>query len=376
MGTHAFLAPSAAAVWMRCAGSAAIQRAYPDPPDKPAAREGTAAHWAARERIYGQPVAVGQVADNGVVVDEEMLQAAEDYAECILADLAKDPMTACYCEQPISIATIHEANRGTPDFWGHRPGFIRLYDFKYGHDFVEVFENWQLIDYSAGIIDFLNLDGLQDQNTIVEFVIFQPRSFHPDGTVRRWRVRASDLRGPFNLLRTAAIAAMKPDAPVTTGPQCEYCSASNVCPALLRDSMRNVDVSAKAIPFQLTAVQAGHELRAIERALDILEARKRGLVEQVDSHLTRGETVPFYQVGNGRGGTVWKKTAAEVISHGQLWGVNLAKPQAAITPTQAKELRIDPALIDGLSEYRPGKRQVIRINPLSVKKAFSNDYSK
>lgn len=371
MGAHAFLAPSAAPSWILCAGAALMRSLYPEPEDSPKAMEGTAAHWGAREMLLGGMIALGQVADNGVVLDEEMIQGVEYYVETINRDMRKDPMQMFYCEQPVSISVIHSACWGTPDFWAYRPGLLRIYDFKYGHQFVEVFENWQMILYVAGILDVLRANGYPiDENMVVEFVIVQPRSFHAEGHTRRWAVRVSALVPYFDALRQAATRATMPNAMVTTGTQCDYCSASHVCKANQADSMRSVDMSADAVPFALDSLAVGHELRAIERAIQIMESRQRGLKEQAERFVSVGQVVPFYQMGNGRGSTVWKKSKAEVIAFGKLMGVDFKKPDEVITPIQAKELPIDPKLVDAISEHRPGARKLIPINSLSVRKAF------
>jgi len=75
MSAHAFLAPSSAHVWVNCAGSAKMQQLYREPADSPKAIEGTGAHWFLKELVHGRQVALGQVAENGVTLDPEMLAA-------------------------------------------------------------------------------------------------------------------------------------------------------------------------------------------------------------------------------------------------------------------------------------------------------------
>lgn len=367
---HAFLRPSHAGVWVYCHGAPQLLATMPPEDDSPASLRGNAGHWGAKNLFYQHPIAVGQVADNGTTLDEEIIASAEKYVAVVQEDLRADPMQMMYCEQPINIPSIHAANWGTPDFWAARPGFIRLWDFKNGFDFVEVFENWQLLDYLAGILDFLNIDGLADQHTVVEMVIVQPNSFHPDGIARRWRCMASDLRGYFNTLKMAADDAMTPGAPVTTGEHCKHCPASGICRANQRAAMNCVDMSEASTPFQLDAVQTGIELRTVQRAIELLKSRERGLAAQSEGFLRGGHAVPFYEMGRGRSALVWKKTPAEIIILGQLVGVDLKKPDDVITPTQAKELPIDPAYLEALSERIPGAVKLTPIDPLKVRKAF------
>ena len=68
-------------------------------------------------------------------------------------------------EERVAIPAVHANNWGTPDTWifGHNAtsGRARLVviDYKFGHEFVEVFENWQLVDYLFGILQELGISG-------------------------------------------------------------------------------------------------------------------------------------------------------------------------------------------------------------------------
>ena len=373
MSQHAFLAPSSASVWVNCAGSAKMQHLYPEPADSPKATEGTGAHWFLKELVYGRPVALGQVAENGVTLDSEM-ENGVNLCHGVIADILQDPtVIRAVCEAPVAIPYVHEQNWGTPDFWAYRPGLLTIVDFKYGHAFVEVFENWQLMDYACGIIDELKIDGHADQFTQVEFIIVQPRSYHPDGQVRRWTITMSHLRGHFNQLRASAELAVRPDAPVTTGDHCKYCTASHVCKALQSDAMRGVDTSDESIPFELSEIQVGHELRSVQRAIGKLEMRERGLIEQAKSLLRNGAVVPFYQLEATKSRRIWIKSVPEIAAFGTMFGVDLLKPPEVVTPTQAKALKkLDPDLIDSYSGQSNGEIKLVPIDNLLVKKAFQS----
>ena len=78
---HAFLAPSSAGIWGPggCPASPTVEAQYPEQEDSEKAREGTAAHWVASERLGGRSVAVGELAPNGVVVDQDMIDGTDAY---------------------------------------------------------------------------------------------------------------------------------------------------------------------------------------------------------------------------------------------------------------------------------------------------------
>jgi len=153
---------------------------------------------------------------------------------------------------------------------------------------------------------------------------------------------------------------------------CRDCSARHACEALQRASLVAVEQSTSAVPFDLPPVAVGHELRTMQRAAELLKARLTGLEEQARSMIAAGKPVPFYHLEPGRGRTVWTMPDADVVAMGRMMNVNLAKPLAAITPTQAKNsTHIDSNLIASLSETRKGELKVTPDDALATRKAFA-----
>ena len=372
MGNHARLAPSSMGRLMRCSGSLAMQELHPEPPDCEAAIEGQTAHWAGAVILRDGVVGVGEICpETNIPVDDEMLAAAEMYAAIVNS---RGHFADLHVEEPVMCTRIHPEMWGTPDAWKYSAKVLNVFDFKYGHAFVEVFENWQLISYAAGILDKLGVNGYEDQEITVSFVIVQPRSYHRDGPVRTWNCKASDLRGHFNLLAARCVEALDlARAACTPEPSaCRDCSARHACEALQRASLVAVEQSTSAVPFDLPPVAVGHELRTMQRAADLLKARLTGLEEQARSMLAGGKTVPFYHLEPGRGRTVWTMPDADVIVMGRMMNVNLAKPPAAITPTQAKNsTSMDAALVASLCENRKGELKVTPDDALATRRAFA-----
>lgn len=369
MANHSRLAPSSMGRVMACAGSLRMREIVPDEGDQQDALEGTTAHWAAKTILRGGVVAVGEICpETNLPVDEEMMVAAEMYARVVSARYYHE---GSHVEEPITCERIHPLMWGTPDHWGYGARVINIDDFKYGHGFVEVFENWQLISYAAGILDKLGIDGIDDQRTKVVFTIVQPRSYHRDGPIRSWSCRASDLRPLFNLLAAQCALALSSEAKCTPEPSaCRDCTARHQCEALQRAALAAVDKSSQPVPFALDSIALGHELRSLHRAESLLKARISGLEEQAANYIATGQRVPFYHVEPGRGKTVWKMPDGEVIALGKMMQVNLAKPQAAITPIQAKTTGLDLKLLESISEKQAGAMKLTPDDSLSVKKAF------
>lgn len=344
---HAFLPPSGAAAWVACANWPTMNARYPDAGGDESA-EGTAAHWAFGEILFGRVIAEGQIAPNGVTLTEEMIEGAELYVDTIDAALAAAGLdrSALMVERRVYMPQIHAQNDGTPDTWFYdrNRGRVELFDFKFGHRYVEVFENWQLINYSAGILHELGIDGVADQHLRMRLTIVQPRSYVAAGPVRSWEFVACDLRPYFNKLAYAARVAFSPDRQATPNDECRYCPGRHACTALQATAYEAADLAGASTPLELEPAALGLELRMLQRAQRRLEARISGLEATVEDRLKRGDRVPFFALEPTTGREKWARPLDEVLALGQLFGANLAKP-AALTPKQAVKAGLPAAVV-------------------------------
>lgn len=352
---HSPYAPSSAYRWVFCEGSVRLEALYPEQEEDPSAAEGTAAHFAGSEQLLGRAVQVGQVAPNGVVLTEEMIEGAQLWVDDVGSIGAPD--SELQVEQRVYMPRIHEEAYGTPDTWLYVPtrGTVYAWDFKFGHGIVEHFENWQLIAYICGILDLLGIDGRNDQELWCELRVVQPRAYHREGRVRTWRVRASDLRGYFNRLNMAAHGAMRPDARTVTGSYCLHCKAAANCEALRKAVTHAADWLGSSAPEELPTGAAAYELDLLEHVATLVKARKQGREADVDSRIRKGEIVPGWCLESTEGAPAWKEGQEEaVLIMGDLYGLDLRKPAAPITPTQAlKEIKrkgVDACVIAEYSE--------------------------
>lgn len=347
---HAFLAPSSAARWVVCPGSAAMEARYPEQGDKDAAADGTACHWVMQQLFDGwapdQLLADGKT-ESGHPLTREMVDAALMLYDDVVATLAEFGMQArgnVIVEQRVAIPRVHpSANWGTPDVRAWvclRDGraFLFVWDLKYGHKHVDAFENWQCIDYSAGLLDEARGRIPEDRITVVMRVV-QPRSYHRDGPIREWRIRASDLAPYVHRLAMAADEATSPTAQCKPQPDaCENCTARHACEALQRAAYRGMDLARQAQATELSPAAAGLELRYLTDAAKLMEARMTGLQAQVEALARQGHAVPHWSLTPGVAREGWTKPAAEVIALGSMLGLNLTKEPDVITPTQARAL--------------------------------------
>jgi hypothetical protein len=366
---HAILAPSSAHLRAACPGSRKLCALNPETEPSQDSLDGTAAHWAAQELFYGRAIDEGLIAPNGVMLTEEMVDAAQMFYDDVAATLARYPGARLHVEERVSIASIHAECWGTPDLWAYVPGTLLVWDFKYGHRFVEVYENEQLLEYVAGILDSLQINGLLDQQTRVIMRIVQPRCYVGGAPVREWAVTASELRPHFNQLRASEAAAMQDDAPTVVNQHCRDCRGRHQCEALQRAGYAGMDEARSNVPFDLPPAALGVELQYLDRTLKALEARRTGLAEQALAIIKRGQAVPFYSIEQSTGRERWTLPDAEVITMGDLMGVSLSKPKL-ITPKQAVKAGMDEATVKALSETPRGELKLVYDDGSKARRIF------
>jgi hypothetical protein len=388
MTGHALIKPSALALTMECQASVKLQAAVPEPPDTEEIAEGKAAHWVAMHWAAGKGAdwEVGRKFEHGGrqwVVDIEMRNGARTYA---MLGSESSPRL----EDPVRISRIHSEHCwGTPDLWEffpkgkHRPltidgitgevidaPIIRVADYKYGHKYVEVFGNWQLMAYGVGILERLQLT---DEDAVFEFVLVQPRSFSRHGVIRVWRVPAVDLRAYVNQAWNQVQRALGDNPTAQTGAHCIDCRARHLCETFRAVSANLVDFSGRGELGSLDATALGQELRLLDTALQRLTARRTGLAAAAEASLHAGVRIPYYTLEPTKTRLIWKDgvTPGQVAATGDLFGIDLRKPAEVMTPRQAIDAGIPADIIEGNLAHRPqGSLQLKPISTKDAEKAF------
>lgn len=392
------LRPSAAARWVPCPGSVVLCEQYPETEEEsvPAA-EGTAAHWVASEmlesytnwdgnenRIALPMDFVNKPAPNGVIVTEEMVEAANSYVIDVLR--TKQGLTGgaatYYVERYVHIHSVHPENEGTFDsaVFMHNTDssvFI-LWDFKYGWGIVEPHGNWQLVNYAIGLLAEWQARGIPLPET-VELRIVQPRPYHPLGPVRSWKATPTELFSFFEALHASAAEALGPNPRCTPGPHCHstHCSARANCPALNKAVSWIQEFVENATGFDIEGDALGLSIEQLRAASKMVEGLLSGREERALAKIKGGEIVPGWDAQQGQGRTKWKSgKEPEILSLGDMMGVDLRKKDAQlITPKQAEKAGIDTSVISAYSETPTTGLKLVPAAATNqqAKKVFSNE---
>lgn len=387
MDIHSILPPSSAHIWgadKGCTGWVVMAQKYPEPEDgNEDTANGTASHKCGEQLIRAgigwetkSALSLGSAAPNGVVVTNEMIECAEIYATDVLEtyrNMKDRQRVKIGVEDTIAINRVNNVCFGTADSWMYDvvANILYIWDYKYGHRFVEVFENLQGVCYAAGLIDKLKLP---DDCTVV-FRIVQPRSYSSQGPIREWRVKMKQLFGLFGQLAMKAVQSLDPTAAkLQTGPHCRDCYPRFACPAALEAGVGLYEVAMKPTTHQLSNGALGLQLSIIKRAIKQLESMEKAFEGQIEAKVKSGKAVPGWGVEQTVGREEWIKPVSEVIAMGRMMNINIEKP-GAITPNQARKLGIPDVILMEYSGRTKKGLKVVEDNGLKARKAFSYNES-
>lgn len=355
MSGHALIVqPSGLHLTMECAASLLLQlMSRPRAPSEDE-KKGQAAHWHALQWASGNRMEVGVVfkaAGQEWTVDTDMVAGSKLYVK------EACPHNTARYEEPIACADIHPESWGTPDYfrWIPEINMLKVVDYKFGHRYVDAFENWQLIAYALGVVRLLNIPMTAN----VKLVIVQPRCYFSDnGFSQDWTTTVADLFKYAMRIAAQVAIALGPNAPAHTGRHCLDCKASDICKTLQHNAMHIVEYASVGEAQELDVDALGVEARIVHEAYAILEARLEGLKAQI-KHLTdKGQNVPYWIMADGRSFLKWNEGVGveDIRALGQATGVATIHPPKPITPAQAIDAGVDPAvMVAYATRLPPGK---------------------
>lgn len=374
---HAKYAPSGADIWVPCPGSVAMQAAQPPEEESEESAAGTAAHWLLAQILLKLPVPADAIAPNGVPIDNEMREGVAD----LVRDVT-DTLTTCkggdyfQVESKVAAPTmVHPDFWGTPDVffvqWSTRT--VHIWDFKYGHKFVDPFRHLQLVGYAACVIESESITDWHDWT--FTFTIAQPRCYVSDvlgGPLREWFTDGRTIAPFIDQLAEACRAADAPDAPCVPGEHCTYCRAIWDCSANQRHAMAYAELSLGQSSLRMDAAAIGLEARVLRRAAGRLTARLKALEVRALALLDDGQSVPHHAVSFSQPRTVWAKDrqeeAASIIS---MFADGVARLGVALpTPKQVIALGVDASVISPYTTKAAPAKKLVEVDDAQAEKVF------
>lgn len=362
--SHAPFAPSALSRLMVCSASFDLCKIAPPQEDTEHTLEGTAAHEVI-STFYenGELMQVGHKTSNGELVTQDMINGAEIYFDYV-SGLG---LTDIKVESRVTMECLHIKCWGTPDLYS-RAGDIHVVDYKFGHSYVEVYKNWQLIAYAAGVCnDKFNPDR------VVHLHIVQPRCYMA-APCRVWTTTVGELRAYWNLIRAQLeLIDSGKDLTCTVSKECIHCPARIGCVAY--KSACNELIEFAEIPSYAPGniVDQDHELLILEDAVSIINGRIEILKTIIEAELRGGKSAPNYHMKSEMSRARWLPSA-DVKSLGEMMGVNLIKEPEFMTPAQVKKVLPKSAavIVDSMSERTPVIK-LERVNHSEISRIFKGN---
>ena len=362
--------PSNAHIWVKCAGHTALAARTPriEPQDDTERLEGILAHGVAED------IAATGVTKRADVTDE-MLDGGV---------LWRDVLQSWGCEfaQEVAYETVEWLGNDVPartDAEGYDPlhNVLHVADYKFGHRYIEAFENWQLMCYAMAYLGRHVKSFTQEQldTMTVTLHVVQPRA----GGHRQWGLPLKTLRETYAKTLSEAAGNIRllesnPDGmglkTYTVGEHCYKCAGAINCAALRTATSQALDFGGRAIELELTPEQAALELFLIDNAETHIKNRRDALEQLVEHSLHNGTLLPHWELKRGRGSVKWMQDKEqEVIALGDLYGAEITATKLK-TPTQCKKL-LPAYVIDSFTEQTQGALKVSKKNADDGAKLFN-----
>lgn len=332
---------------MVCAGFLSFED-LPVSESNDAAKEGTAAGEYLERILTGQEISAQ--ARNGVYFDEDMKFYTTPIAEEIL--LNKD--SEVNCEQRIDWQTRSGIwIRGSYDISFIREGNLYIDDLKYGWGIVEVEKNWQLLGYAIGEVI---RRGMAFPQIILR--IHQPRPHHELGSTREWKLSYTQLLDYKEQIEARMDQLANGDKTLTTSKNCKYCpAAGEACVAFNKLFYRGIEVSHEFMQDQIDEKEVARQLDQVNRAVEVLDIKKRSLEELAVNRIKAGKIIPGYATEASYGDRKWKSGISP--EHIEILTGKKIVEEKMMSPAKAEKMGIPKEFINKLVDrYFKGQNLV------------------
>lgn len=296
---HAKLSPSSSSRWLVCTASVKASEQYENSTNS-AAEWGTTVHGIGELMLKGKTVSIGDVVE-GIKVDKEMLECAEEYFDYCTSLCKKD--TVKLIEEKFDLSFIAPDTFGTGDFSCLNGTHLDIVDLKTGRNIVKAPENTQLMLYALGAIHELETYGYEIETVTLHIV--QTRAGHVD----TWDTTVEDLLG-FESFAKAQAENIRNDK-VTFNPEtkaCSWCPHRTNCEALQKHVIETVQGSFEDLDDlegNADVIDNTHLKKILDNA-ELIVGFVKACQDVALEKLQAGEDIEGYKVVESRTNRKWQ----------------------------------------------------------------------
>lgn len=352
---------SHAPVWVFCPASEQFRRDTPEPDFPNASRDGgIACAWVAEQVLNGGKHAseyIGTMGPKSIVITDDMVLDIVTpyiaYVKQLFGASRTINGNPPHVEYATKVTALSWGPVAKPDIWwlDLNTGLCHILDLKSGRTTVEAIGNWQLAGYCVAIIDIVR--DLCQRNG-VEFKGFQCEMFQPlrSGHSAPWFVAPFHVPALLEQLERKGQEASRPNPPQCSGAHCLKCPGRHDCATARKHVDELLNYTETYCPDNLDPAGLEFEYAMLKRGVSMMKARLSGVEANLKA-AARAGTSPNFTLEQTVGAPQWNCAPEIIIETMSSLGLNVAKPVAVDTPTQATKKGYPKAIIDAMSS--PGK---------------------
>lgn len=288
------------------------------------ADEGSAAHWAATQLVkykVSPETLLNKKSPNGVYITQEMLDNLSKFVEDCKSLIGNSNVEYSFCGPDNSWSV-----EGVVDFVGVENDTMYIADLKYGFRIVEPEDNWTLICHAIG-----NMHRYNPEKVCVR--IYQPRPYHPKGTVREVVYSKEYLLERYNEM---VAALCNPEKIVRTSEHCDKCPHFSQCPAAKLSIAKAIEACDIAYDEEIGQDELGYTLSFLKKAEEKIKQALLVFEDLAILRLKQGERVKGFSALPKLGNTCWKNKDVEATFSAiqALSGIDVTEKKL-VTPSEA-----------------------------------------
>jgi hypothetical protein len=331
---------------INCPGSVVLVQKMPRQPSSKYAAEGTALHTCIDRLVNDDtltvPMLLGKTVD-GVVITEDHIEKLS-YAIQTL-DTIDPAMTLRYVtEVRVGFGDLLPGVFGSTDLIGRQRTRAIVLDWKFGDGvMVDAEENMQGMFYAAAAMRTPETQWVFNGVDEIEIIIVQPPY------TRRWVTTPARIADFEAELVRAVKRSQLPDAPLSVGDHCRWCTAKPICPQMTgavdrvaRTALEGVDSASLA-----TALALADQLETF-----INDARALAF-----ARLEKGLAVPGYKLVSKRATRQWTSEAKakaallalDGVAESDVTETSLLSPAQAEKVLKKRKLALPPDVVVAVS---------------------------